>query len=368
MLLLDALTNWMSKHHYLTKMLIIIAMVAVLQLILSLFSRYFAKTLKQDNKHVYATMVYSAIKPLTLLLWFLTAIVLLRFTLIKLGFEHFREELDLLIRLGCIVIFTWSALRTIKHIQHLSRHHQLKMDRTAIEGLCLILKITINFFAFSLILGTLGVSLTVVYTVMGGAGIGITIALREVLQNVFGGIVLYFGRPFKQGDSVNFIEQDIDGNVMEINWRTTKIKMFDATPAYVPNAFFLTTVVENQTRMQGRQISCELAIRYCDHRVLDSIVTDLQTVLDNSTDINRDFPAWVNLVKITASTLEIKVYAMTFTRNKGEYQHIQQQLLLQAIDIVKAHGAELAWPGLTQSVPAVITLQSQDLSGFAQYP
>ncbi|WP_250666706.1 mechanosensitive ion channel domain-containing protein, partial [Escherichia coli] len=49
------------------------------------------------------------------------------------------------------------------------------------------------------------------------------------------GIMLYFDRPFNIGDWVSSPDRNIEGTVVEIGWRITKIVTFDHRPLYIPN-------------------------------------------------------------------------------------------------------------------------------------
>ena len=68
---------------------------------------------------------------------------------------------------------------------------------------------------------------------IGGLGVALGLALRPVISNLIAGLSIHMGKPFKAGDWL-YIDQRL-AEVMELNWRTTRLRTVDHTYLEIPN-------------------------------------------------------------------------------------------------------------------------------------
>jgi len=133
-----------------------------------------------------------------------------------------------------------------------------------------------------------------------------------------------------------------------IGWRHTRVRAFNKNPIYVPNALFTTIVVENPTRMTHRRIKETIGVRYADFDSVAAIVADVKAMLRAHPDIDSTTTLIVNFNQYGASSLDIFVYTFTRTVDWTAYHAIKQDVLLKIGAVIRAHGAEIAFP--TQTV------------------
>lgn len=92
-------------------------------------------------------------------------------------------------------------------------------------------------------------SLTGLLATSGIASIIIGLALRNVILDLFIGLAIHVERPFKIGDWVqvhrNRRETHIVAKVIEINWRTTRLKTTENNMIVVPNNVIGTSILTN---------------------------------------------------------------------------------------------------------------------------
>lgn len=72
-----------------------------------------------------------------------------------------------------------------------------------------------------------------------GAVLGL--ALQDTLKNLFAGLTLSLEKTFREGDWVNFRLDPVNswtGQIVEIGWRSTKLRTANNTLAVIPNAHF----------------------------------------------------------------------------------------------------------------------------------
>lgn len=78
------------------------------------------------------------------------------------------------------------------------------------------------------------VNLSNIATALGVGSLVIALALQNTLSNLVSGFLLLFDSPFKVGDWIRF--GDIEGQVIDLNWRSVRLKTLDRDLLVVPNS------------------------------------------------------------------------------------------------------------------------------------
>ena len=185
-----------------------------------------------------------------------------------------------------------------------------------------------------------GVSTQALATVLGGAGIGIGFGTQQISQNFLSGFMLFFNKPFKQGDWIN--ASGMEGTVEKIGWYHTRIRTFDRRPLYIPNSLFATNAIENPGRMYNRRIKADIALRYEDISKIGTITKQVRDMLANNPDIDRNQPILVNFNEWNSSCVNMMVYCFTRTTRWKQWLDIQQSIFLKIAEIVEQSGARFA--------------------------
>ena len=270
---------------------------------------------------------------------------------------------DALRSVGVIVVVAWALVRFIRQIEerviHTGEMRAEKIDRTTAGAIAQLLRISVIITAFLVGLQTMGVNISAILAFGGIGGIAIGFAAKDMLSNVFGGLMIYLDRPFAVGDWVRSSDRNIEGTVERIGWRLTVIRTFDKRPLYIPNSVFASIAVENPSRMSHRRIYETVGIRYDDMDKLPGIISDVKTMLQSHPDIAQDQTMIVNFNQFAASSLDFFVYTFTKTTNWIEYHQVKQDVLLKISDIINRHGAEIAFPTSTVHIPETVLLQQQ---------
>ena len=158
---------------------------------------------------------------------------------------------------------------------------------------------------------------------------------------------IYLDRPFAVGDWIRSPDRDIEGTVEDIGLRMTRIRTFDQRPLYVPNATFSSVSLENPSRMTNRRIFETVGVRYEDASKVAGIVESVHEMLLEHPDIAQNRTLIVNFNHMGPSSLDFFLYTFTKTTDWVEYHAIKEDVLLKVLDIVAAHGAEVAFPTQT---------------------
>ncbi len=266
----------------------------------------------------------------------------------ELAFSGFFESVRIV---GVIVLFAWFLVRLVRAGEEsLVAKYEGEgeaYDRTTMDALAKLLRMSVTITATLVILQTVGVSLSGVLAFGGIGGIAIGFAAKDLLANFFGGLMIYLDRPFAVGDWIRSPDREIEGTVEQIGWRQTSIRTFDMRPLYVPNATFANIAVENPSRMFNRRIYETIGIRYDDANKMGPIVSAVENMLRGHEEIDTNRTLMVNFNSFAPSSLDFFVYTFTKTTNWAHYHKVKQDILLEILGIIDSQGAETAFPTST---------------------
>ncbi|MGQ9788562.1 MAG: mechanosensitive ion channel family protein [Candidatus Hadarchaeaceae archaeon] len=145
-----------------------------------------------------------------------------------------------------IIIVIIATLAAARGITGILKYYEVA--RPSLKSLAPILsnasRAIIYFIAFILILKGLGIDVTALVAGLGIGGIAVAFALQETLSQFFAGMYLMTDKPFKVGDYVK-IETGQEGYVVDIGWRSTKIRELPNNIITVPNSKMAGSIVIN---------------------------------------------------------------------------------------------------------------------------
>ncbi len=307
--------------------------------------------LKQIKKHTGGTktqiddyLINSLSAPLKLLIWY---------GWIYFSLHELKVEIQTLgkvveyIDIAPIFILTWGILRLISSIESFMLEKEGNVDKDSVRLFTRLIKIV---FVFAIVLGVaqyFGYSVSSILTLGGVGGIVVGFAAKDMLANVFGGLMIQMDKPFSTGDWIRTTDKSIEGVVEKIGWRMTRLRTFNKNPIYVPNGIFATIPIETPSRMTNREISAVIGIRYEDIAQMQSIIEKVEKLLADHEHIDHKEPCRVYFDLFNASSLDFVIWAFSTVTEGAEFKKIKGKLLLDVADIIAEHGAEIAYPTQT---------------------
>jgi len=122
--------------------------------------------------------------------------------------------------------------------------------------------IAVWFFGVAAILNVWHLDLTPLLASAGIAGLAIAFAAQDTISHLFGGLSIYFDKPFRVGDRIQLDSGDI-GDVLEIGLRSTKIKTFDETVVVIPNNTVASSRIINYNKPKSKiKVKIEVNLAY----------------------------------------------------------------------------------------------------------
>ena len=106
----------------------------------------------------------------------------------------------------------------------------------------------------------LGLNVTALVAGLGVAGLALSFAAQDTVQNIISGVALIVDRPFKIGDWIQLGDQH--ASVSEIRLRTTVLTSFDNETIVVPNKSLVQERIINYTLTPRIRIRVAVGIAY----------------------------------------------------------------------------------------------------------
>lgn len=306
-------------------------------------------TAKTDNVWDDALLT-AARAPLPAFIWLGGLAFILHLIHLQTG-EQMLEYLAPVRNIGFIICITWFLFRLIREVANnlltLRAQTSATVDRTTVDGLSKIARIAVAVIAMLMAMQTLGFSISGVLAFGGVGGIAVGFAAKDLLANLFGGLMVHLDRPFNVGDSIRSPDRQIEGKVEHIGWRQSCIRALNMSLIYVPNSLFTSIIVENTTRMSHRRIQETLGLRYEDMDKLAAIAADIEAMVRAHQDIDTEQRIVVSFSSMAEFSLNILLIAFTKGTDLSEFHQVKQDILFQCATIVARHGADFAFPTRT---------------------
>ncbi|MGL4393692.1 MAG: mechanosensitive ion channel family protein [Brevinema sp.] len=103
----------------------------------------------------------------------------------------------------------------------------------------------------TVLLGLWGVQLGPILAGLGIAGIVVGLALQDTLSHIVGGVSLMLDDTYSEGDYVK-LENAVEGIIVQIGYRSTKLKTFDEEIINIPNGVLSRMTITNLSQPYKR--------------------------------------------------------------------------------------------------------------------
>jgi len=209
-----------------------------------------------------------------------------------------------------------------------------------------LLKTAALLFGIILFLSTLGVNLGALLAGFSIAGLAFALAAQDTVKNVLGSVVIFFDQPFKVGDWIRV--DSLDGTVELVSLRSTRVRTFENSLVYIPNAKLADAMVNNYGLRVYRRFTTQLSITYnTPPALIEQFVEDIKEIIKLHPTTRKDYYV-VNFSNLADSALQITVYLFFTVKDWPDEMKARQDLLLSILKIAEKRGVQFAYP--TQTV------------------
>lgn len=145
---------------------------------------------------------------------------------------NINEPTMILVYILAIIIITSIITRLIAFL--MNKIERFKKDMTAIYLIRDIINYIIYFIALMTILQFFGINLAGTLLSLGIIGIAVSFAAKDIISNLFSGIILILGRSIKVGDTIEINNKK--GVVERVRLRSTTVIDDNGVKIHVPNS------------------------------------------------------------------------------------------------------------------------------------
>jgi small-conductance mechanosensitive channel len=194
--------------------------------------------------------------------------------------------------------------------------------------------------AVSLVLSSLGISLTSFAVVGGAVGVGIGLGLQKVVSNLVSGLILLLDKSVKPGDVIQI--GDRFGWISALNSRYASLTSRDGHEYLIPNEQLITNEVINWS-YSSNHIRLEVPVCVSHesdpHQVRELLIGAAQ----RPARVLRQPAPVCNLVALGDSALEFRL-RFWIDDPKNGIQNIKSEVLFAVWDALKAAGITIPFP------------------------
>jgi MscS family membrane protein len=365
----DFMTFEIFINNYLEETGIAIGIFLLFLLLRKIFAKYvFSLLLKLSSKVKTSvlTSIFTAFeKPIQWLFIIIGFYVSVRYYPL---FNQSNPVFSDILRSGIVIIFSWGLYNLTASSSHIfdkfNDKYSLEIDAILIPFLSRILRVVIVVITISIVAQEFGYEVSSFVAGLGIGGLAISLAAKDAIANLFGGIVIITERPFTIGDWI--MTSTIEGTVEEITFRSTKIRTFKDAVVTVPNATLANAEITNWSKMSKRQVTFYLKVTFdTSKQTLDKIVKNINDLLLNHPDIHDD-SVQVRFDLFDQNGYGISVTFFTKTTVFGEYIRIKEEVNFQILEILEAEKVQLAVPSMKLSLDKEIDQQLKNEPLFNQ--
>ncbi len=202
-----------------------------------------------------------------------------------------------------------------------------------------LLRITLLLLSVLLAFAIAGVEIGAMLAALGLIGLGVALALQNILENLISGVLILMRKPYDRGEVI--VTSDLEGFVEDIDLRVTTIRSYDGTLTLVPNADIYRTPLTNLSRRGTRRSSVQIGIDYRDdHERARDVLWKTTNALDT---VLEDPPPMVLLTQLGDSSVDFEI---RFWTNADTLIVVQtKDAVLRACKTAVAEaGMTIPWP------------------------
>jgi len=101
-------------------------------------------------------------------------------------------------------------------------------------------------------LAYVNVEVSALLATLGVGGLAVALALKDTLENFFAGLHVMADRPIREGDWILVHDGGVQGTVLKVGWRSTRIRTTDNNVLVIPNLKLASGMITNLTILDAR--------------------------------------------------------------------------------------------------------------------
>lgn len=211
-----------------------------------------------------------------------------------------------------------------------------------------------------IVLSALGLDITPLFALIGGASFIIAFAMQDTLGNLAAGLMIMINRPFDEGDYVDV--GGVAGTVNKVSISSTTVTTPDNQVIIIPNSKVWGNVITNVTTSATRRIDLTFGVGYDDS--IEKVQQVLEEVVKAHPLVMTDPEPVIRVHELADSSVNFIVRPWV---SGADYWTVYWDLMRQVKERFDAEGISIPYPQQEMhvrqnSAPAYIAPPSQSAS------
>lgn len=212
--------------------------------------------------------------------------------------------------------------------------------------LCKIARFIVWIISGYIIIKELGYDLTGLVAGFGIGGVILSLAAQDTVKSLLSGAVILTDKPFDIGDYIEV--GNYKGTVVDITFRSTRIKAVDNSVITIPNATITSEYVVNWNKLKNRRLEFVLNLSMnTSSEKIKNTVEKIKLILRNNPNVLPE-TVQVSLDGISSYSSDIKVFLHVNETNYIRFLSIKEKIYCDILELVERENIDLAYP--TQTV------------------
>lgn len=228
-----------------------------------------------------------------------------------------------------------------------------------------LIRKTLKFFVVAVGIISVGDALTIdmkgLITGLGIGGLAFAFAAKDTISNLFGSLTVILDHPFVIGDWV-VIDGKIEGTVIEVGMRSTRIKTFYDSVITIPNGMLTNVQIDNMGKRNFRRYSTKIGVQYdTPPEKIEAFCEGIRQIIIAHKWTRKDyFHVYFN--GLGTSSLDILLYVFWEVPDWNSELAERHRLLIDILRLGNEMGVDFAFPTQT------LHLQNQQASVHDNLP
>ena len=185
----------------------------------------------------------------------------------------------------------------------------------------------------------IGIDLTGLAIILGFLSVGIGFGLQNITSNFVAGLILLLERPIKVGDRVMVGNQE--GDVVEINMRSTTIRTPNNVAVIVPNSEFVSSKLENWSYGDETvRVNVDVGVSY--ESDLETVMRSLKEVAAEHSEVLKSPAPDVLHIGFGDSAWNMRL--RIWLEHSGRHWEVQSDVNCAIVRKFRQNGVEIPFP------------------------
>jgi small-conductance mechanosensitive channel len=224
-------------------------------------------------------------------------------------------------RLAGIVIVAWALVKGLSaaftwYTEEIANRTESDLDDRLVPlGRRLAIGVVLGMSGL-LVLDQLNVNISPLIAGLGLGGLAVALALQPTLANVFAGTYVMTEGVVTPGDYIE-LENGVAGYVIDVSWRSTRLRTWHNNLVVIPNARFAETIITNYQEPQPAvNVFLPCGVSYeSDLRLVQQICQDvMDRLLETDPDAVKEYGGWFGFESFGESNVDFWLFIQARNR------------------------------------------------------